>query len=158
MDQQRYFEDFPHSQLSVQNFSYVRRPLGLNNAAYEIIQKPDQNSKEPEGKICKNLWFLQQSDKQYLLLHTDFSLIVTFEASLLLGVLSNLGRGMRGSLSPSKFGRKTMGGASYKEVDETSGLLESESSEDEDEEVRLINGFDIALPVTLQANIHLTGR
>ena len=58
MDQQRYFEDFPHSQLSVQNFSYVRRPLGLNNAAYEIIQKPAQNSKEPEGKICKNLWFL----------------------------------------------------------------------------------------------------
>ena len=55
MDQQRYFEDFPHSQLSVQNFSYVRRPLGLNNAAYEIIQKPGQHSKEPEGKICKNL-------------------------------------------------------------------------------------------------------
>ena len=65
---------------------------------------------------------------------------------------------MRGSLSPSKFGRKTMGGVSYREVDENSGLLESQSSEDEDEEVRLINGFDIALPVTLQANIHLTGR
>ena len=55
MDQERYFEDFPHSQLSVQNFSYVRRPLGLNNAAYEIVQKPGQNSKEPQGKISNDL-------------------------------------------------------------------------------------------------------
>ena len=115
-------------------------------------------AKNLKVKYVRIYGFYSSPTNNISLLHTDFSLIVTFEASLLFGVLSNLGRGMRGSLSPSKFGRKTMGGASYKEVDETSGLIESESSEDEDEEVRLINGFDIALPVTLQANIHLTGR
>ena len=25
--------------LSIKNFSYVRRPLGMNNAAYEILRK-----------------------------------------------------------------------------------------------------------------------
>ena len=52
MDQERYFDDFPHSQLSVQNFSYVRRPLGLNNAAYEIIRRQEKN-KEEQGKEGK---------------------------------------------------------------------------------------------------------
>jgi hypothetical protein len=39
VDQERYFEEFPHAQLSVCNFSYVRRPLGLNNQAYELIRE-----------------------------------------------------------------------------------------------------------------------
>ena len=65
---------------------------------------------------------------------------------------------MRESLSPAKFGRKTMGGVSYKEVDETMGLLESESSEDEDEEVRLINGFDTGLPLSDQVKLNLSGK
>ena len=39
MDQERYFEEFPHTQLSVCNFSYVRRPLGLNNEAYELCRE-----------------------------------------------------------------------------------------------------------------------
>ena len=51
-----------------------------------------------------------------------------------------------------------MGGVSYKEVDETSGLLESESSEDEDEEVRLINGFDTGLPLSDQLKLNLSGK
>ena len=56
MDQERYFDDFPHSQLSVQNFSYVPRPLGLNNSAYEIIRKPETNNTETEieGTNCGN--------------------------------------------------------------------------------------------------------
>ena len=36
-DQEKYFEDFPSSTLSVNNFSYVKRELGLNNEAYEKI-------------------------------------------------------------------------------------------------------------------------
>ena len=39
MDQVQYFEDFPHKVLAIQHFSYVRRPLGLGNAAYEIVRK-----------------------------------------------------------------------------------------------------------------------
>ena len=39
MDQERYFEEFPHPRLSVCNFSYVRRPLGLNNEAYELVRE-----------------------------------------------------------------------------------------------------------------------
>lgn len=39
VDQERYFEEFPHPRLSVTNFSYVRRPLGINNEAYEMIRE-----------------------------------------------------------------------------------------------------------------------
>ncbi len=38
-DQERYFDDFPSRDMSIANFSYVRRPLGLNNAAYEVVRK-----------------------------------------------------------------------------------------------------------------------
>ena len=38
-DQEKYFEDFPTEDLSIVNFTYVRRPLELNNAAYEIVRK-----------------------------------------------------------------------------------------------------------------------
>ena len=38
-DQERYFEDFPSEVLSVNNFSYVKRELGLNNEAYEKISR-----------------------------------------------------------------------------------------------------------------------
>lgn len=47
-DQERFFDDFPSKILSVANFNYVRKPLGLNNAAYEIIRKSNiRESKEP---------------------------------------------------------------------------------------------------------------
>jgi len=39
IDQERYFEEFRSSVLSVVNFTYVRRPLGLNNEAYERIRQ-----------------------------------------------------------------------------------------------------------------------
>ena len=68
-----------------------------------------------------------------------------------------IGRSLRESLSPSKFGRKTMGGVSYKEVEESTGLIESGSSEDEDEEIRMINGFDTALPLSDQITLNLSG-
>ena len=51
-----------------------------------------------------------------------------------------------------------MGGVSYKEVEESTGLLESGSSEDEDEEVRMINGFDTALPLSDQITMNLSGK
>jgi hypothetical protein len=38
-DQEKYFDDFPHDDLSIANFNYVRRPLEINNAAYEIVRK-----------------------------------------------------------------------------------------------------------------------
>jgi len=38
VDQERYFEESPHPRLSVNNFSYVRRALGLNNECYEMIR------------------------------------------------------------------------------------------------------------------------
>ena len=50
-----------------------------------------------------------------------------------------------------------MGGVSYKEVEESSGLLESGSSDDEDEEVRHINGLDTALPLSDQVTFNLAG-
>ena len=61
MDQDQYFEDFPHKVLSIQHFSYVRRPLGLCNAAYEIIRKarrppknqPEAKKKDKEKKTAK---------------------------------------------------------------------------------------------------------
>ena len=38
-DQERYFEDFPDDDLSIKNFNYVKKPLGLNNAAYEMVRQ-----------------------------------------------------------------------------------------------------------------------
>jgi len=43
IDQERYFEEFPHRSLCVTNFSYVKRPLGLNNEAYEVIRETKIN-------------------------------------------------------------------------------------------------------------------
>lgn len=45
-DQERYFSDFPSAVLSIKNFSYVRRPLGINNSAYEIVKKGEPLEKE----------------------------------------------------------------------------------------------------------------
>ena len=42
-----------------------------------------------------------------------------------------------------------------KEVEESAGLLEGSS--DEDEEVAMINGFDPEMPISLQANLHVGG-
>ena len=45
---------------------------------------------------------------------------------------------------------------SMKEVEESAGLLESPPDSD-DEEVKLINGFDTIVPLSLQALAHITG-
>ena len=68
------------------------------------------------------------------------------------------GKSLRDTQPPSNFGRKTMGGVSYREIEESTGLLESGSSEDEDEEVRMINGFDTALPLSDQITMNLSGN
>ena len=68
------------------------------------------------------------------------------------------GKSLRDTLPASNFGRKTMGGVSYREIEESTGLLESGSSEDEDEEVRMINGFDTALPLSDQITMNLSGK
>ena len=44
-----------------------------------------------------------------------------------------------------------------KEVEESAGLLERPSDDDLDDEVKLINGFDLGTPLTLQATQHVTG-
>ena len=38
-DQERYFEDFPDDDLAIKNFNYVKKPRGMNNAAYEVVQQ-----------------------------------------------------------------------------------------------------------------------
>ena len=51
-DQEKYFEDFPTEGLSIANFTYVRRPLELNNAAYEVVRKArnkDDGDNESNG-------------------------------------------------------------------------------------------------------------
>lgn len=51
-DQERYFNDFPSSVLSIKNFSYVRRPLGMNNSAYEIVKKgPPLETEEVKSPV-----------------------------------------------------------------------------------------------------------
>jgi len=104
-DQERYFEDFPHDILSVTNFSYVKRELGLNNEAYEKITEVDGG---PDG---------------------------------------------RGE--PRRSARQV---ASYKEVAEHEGLLESEhsSAESSDEVVEEVTDFDFGLPLTLQLQSRVT--
>ena len=104
-DQERYFEDFPHNILSVINFSFVKRELGLNNEAYEKISEVDGG---PDG---------------------------------------------RGEVRRSA--RKV---ASYKEVAEHEGLLESEhsSAESSDEAVEEVTDFDFGLPLTLQLQSRVT--
>ena len=47
---------------------------------------------------------------------------------------------------------------SMKEVEESAGLLERPSDDDLDDEVKLINGFDLGTPLTLQATLHVTGN
>ena len=47
---------------------------------------------------------------------------------------------------------------SMKEVEESAGLLERPSDDDLDDEVKLINGFDLGTPLTLQATQHVTGN
>ncbi len=47
---------------------------------------------------------------------------------------------------------------SMKEVEESAGLLERPSDDDLDDEVKLINGFDLGTPLTLRATQHVTGK
>ena len=103
-DQERYFEDFPDETLSIKNFLYLRRPLGLENAAYEIVRKSKLRDK--------------------------------FEADE----------------EKAEEKRKSM-----KEVEESAGLLESNSDSDDDELI-MINGFDPEMPISLQAFQHTTGN
>jgi len=51
-DQERYFEEFSHKVLSVNNFSYVRRALGLNNEAYETVRyaKPGLETRSDKNR------------------------------------------------------------------------------------------------------------
>ena len=51
-DQERYFEDFPSDILSVNNFSFVKRELGLNNEAYEKITNA-QPGMETRGEATR---------------------------------------------------------------------------------------------------------
>ena len=105
-DQERYFEDFPSSKLSVCNFSYVKRELGLNNEAYEKITnaKPGAENRAEDVR------------------------------------------------------RSTRKVASYKEVAEHEGLLESDHSETESSDggVEEVTDFDIGLPLTLQIQTKVT--
>ncbi len=110
-DQEKYFEDFPSKDMSVINFNYVRRPLGLNNAAYEIIRKSKpqdvvRDTKVEDGKIPK--------DKKIV---------------------------------------------SYKEVEESAGLLMDDESDDEGDQLGVVykGGYDIDMPVCAQVTQRTPG-
>ena len=109
-DQERYFEDFPDDNLSIANFNYVRKPLGLENAAYEIVRRAGLESSMKSSDQA------EKKEDPY---------------------------------------RKTNAKKSLKEVEESAGLLES--NDEDDEEVRLICGFDPEVPVSLQAFHHVAG-
>ena len=51
-DQERYFEDFPDDNLGIKHFYYVRKPLGLCNAAYELVRQAKLQ------QSCKFLFYL----------------------------------------------------------------------------------------------------
>ena len=104
-DQEKYFEDFPSDILSVINFSYVKRELGLNNEAYEKITAME-GGPDNRGEVRRSA-------------------------------------------------RKV---ASYKEIAEHEGLLESEhsSAESSDEAVEEVTDFDFGLPLTLQLQSRVT--
>jgi hypothetical protein len=104
VDQEKYFEDFPSKVLTVSNFNYVRRPLGLNNKAFEIVRKSrDASQAGPTGR---------------------------------------------------KGGK---GGRSYKEVEESAGLLSGSSDEEDLSDIEYKEGFDIDMPLCPQVNQHTTG-
>ena len=79
-DQERYFQDFPDDDLSVENFDYFKKPLGLNNAAYEVVRQAklqdafvkdealDHNNAPPHTDLYKGskllLRFPHQFDRQ----------------------------------------------------------------------------------------------
>jgi len=52
VDQERYFEEFTHKILSVNNFTFVRRALGLNNEAYEMVRyaKPGLETRSDKNR------------------------------------------------------------------------------------------------------------
>ena len=99
VDQERYFQDFPDDYLSMKHFNYVRKPLGLENAAYEIIRKSKLRENDNADEDA--------SDRE-----------------------------------------KENHKKSMKEVEESAGLLESAG--EDDEELVLINGFDVDMPISLQ--------
>ena len=115
-DQEKYFEDFPSKELSIMNFNYVRRPLGINNAAYEIVRKARKDD--------------------------------VFSEELQPAKITT----PRNSLMSAKPGGKK----SYKEVDESAGLLEDDESDDEGS-IEFREGFDLELPLTLQSEKKLVG-
>ena len=76
-DQERYFEDFPNEKLSVNNFSYVKRELGLNNEAYEKITTlkggPDTRTAEATRRSSRKVRSYREVPEHQGLLETDHS-------------------------------------------------------------------------------------
>lgn len=119
-DQEKYFIDFPSEQLSVANFNYVRRPLGLNNAAYEVVRKANLYDPPPQS---------EGSNKP--------------EAIKCAAKAKNSG-GKRQKVS-------------YKEVDESAGLVESDDEFGfEEEKIEFKEGLDLDMPISLQIINHCT--
>ncbi len=109
-DQEKYFEDFPHDEMSIVNFSYVRRPLELNNPAYELVRKAKQ-------------------DERAAGFHTP-------------------------GVPRRKPSSAIMG---YKEPEESAGLMDGGSSDEDDDRIEFKEGFDLDLPLTAQAKKNLMG-
>jgi len=76
-DQERYFEDFPSQKLSVNNFSYVKRELGLNNEAFEKITTlkggPDTRTAEATRRSSRKEKSYREVPEHQGLLETDHS-------------------------------------------------------------------------------------
>ena len=76
-DQEKYFEDFPSQKLSVNNFSYIKRELGLNNEAYEKITTlkggPDTRTVEATRRSSRKVRSYREVPEHQGLLETDHS-------------------------------------------------------------------------------------
>ena len=74
-DQERFFEDFPDTKLSVMNFSYVKRELGLNNEAYEKITslKPGLETRGEKRRSTRKMTSYKEVAEHEGLLESDHS-------------------------------------------------------------------------------------
>ncbi len=89
-DQERYFDDFPDEVLTISNFNYVRKPLGLENAAYEIIRRAAMAETDhvSGGKKCMTevkestgLLDIDSDDSEIMMINGfDFDMPVSLQA------------------------------------------------------------------------------
>jgi len=69
VDMEKYFEEFKHQTLCVNNFTFVRRALQLNNEAYEIVRhsKPSLETRSDKRTRAKSVRYKEVAEHEGLL-------------------------------------------------------------------------------------------